>query len=138
MGKLILFGKNINDWICVVFWVVRMCQPQCVVLPFRNVNGLCRIGLFALGDVQPDTELTYDYNFHCYNLESQVSLLAIVFIISMSSTSAWCRCPSSAESNPHMIRPANCYRFAVFVTVWRLKIRRYGFAANNTAESRGS
>ena len=38
----------------------------------------------------------------------------------------------------HLYRPANCYAFAVFVTLWRLIIRRYGFAANNTAESSGS
>ena len=35
-------------------------------------------------------------------------------------------------------RPANCYAFAVFVTLWQLIIRRYGFAANNMAESSGS
>ena len=40
---------------------------------FRNVNGLYRIALFALGDIAADTELTYDYNFHSYNSNSQVS-----------------------------------------------------------------
>ena len=38
----------------------------------RNVNGLYRIGLFALVDIDANTELTYDYNFHSYNLDSQV------------------------------------------------------------------
>ena len=41
-------------------------------LCFRNVNGMYRIGLFALKDIQTDTELTYDYNFHAFNLDSQV------------------------------------------------------------------
>jgi len=38
----------------------------------RNVNGVYRIGLFALRDIPPGTELTYDYNFHSYNQDSQV------------------------------------------------------------------
>jgi len=38
----------------------------------RNVNGIYRIGLFALTDISPGDELTYDYNFHSYNLHSQV------------------------------------------------------------------
>jgi len=37
------------------------------------VNGIYRIGLFALTDISPGDELTYDYNFHSYNLHSQVS-----------------------------------------------------------------
>jgi len=36
------------------------------------VNGVYRIGLFALTDISPGDELTYDYNFHSYNLHSQV------------------------------------------------------------------
>uniref|UniRef100_A0A4W3IMQ9 ASH1 like histone lysine methyltransferase n=1 Tax=Callorhinchus milii TaxID=7868 RepID=A0A4W3IMQ9_CALMI len=39
---------------------------------FRSVNGVYRIGLFALKDVSAGTELTYDYNFHAFNLEKQV------------------------------------------------------------------
>ena len=45
---------------------------------------------------------------------------------------------SEVEAALKDCRPANCYGFAVFVTLWRLKIRRYGCAANNTAENRGS
>ena len=41
----------------------------------RNVNGVYRIGLFALTDISPSDELTYDYNFRSYNLHSQVRLL---------------------------------------------------------------
>lgn len=38
----------------------------------RNVNGVYRMALFALADIPPGCELTYDYNFHAYNLHSQV------------------------------------------------------------------
>uniref|UniRef100_A0A3B3BKN0 Ash1 (absent, small, or homeotic)-like (Drosophila) n=1 Tax=Oryzias melastigma TaxID=30732 RepID=A0A3B3BKN0_ORYME len=38
---------------------------------FRSVNGVYRIGLFALKDVNSGTELTYDYNFHSFNTEEQ-------------------------------------------------------------------
>ncbi|ESO11866.1 hypothetical protein HELRODRAFT_166943 [Helobdella robusta] len=37
----------------------------------RNVNGIYRIGLFALTDISEGAELTYDYNFHSYNILSQ-------------------------------------------------------------------
>lgn len=37
------------------------------------VNGLYRIGMFALRDIEPGEELTYDYNFHSFNMETQVS-----------------------------------------------------------------
>ncbi|KAG7225498.1 hypothetical protein INR49_027493 [Caranx melampygus] len=38
---------------------------------FRSVNGVYRIGLFALKDISSGTELTYDYNFHSFNTEEQ-------------------------------------------------------------------
>lgn len=38
------------------------------------VNGLYRIGMFALRDIEPGEELTYDYNFHSFNMETQVSI----------------------------------------------------------------
>lgn len=40
---------------------------------FRSVNGVYRIGLFALGEIPSGTELTYDYNFHSFNTEEQVT-----------------------------------------------------------------
>jgi len=48
--------------------VLRVCR-WC-----RNVNGVYRLALFALEDIAAGTELTYDYNFHSYNLDSQVML----------------------------------------------------------------
>ncbi|XP_061231141.1 histone-lysine N-methyltransferase ASH1L isoform X2 [Neopsephotus bourkii] len=38
---------------------------------FRSVNGVYRIGLYALKDMPAGTELTYDYNFHSFNVEKQ-------------------------------------------------------------------
>jgi len=51
-----------------------VCECVCLsVCRCRNVNGVYRIGLFALSDISPSDELTYDYNFHSYNLHSQVT-----------------------------------------------------------------
>ena len=59
-----------------------------------------------------------------------------------TATSTGCpailRFPSFTSTGCPAIRPANCYGFTVFVTLWRLKIWRYGFAANNIAEGLGS
>lgn len=41
-------------------------------LSLRSVNGVYRIGLFALKDINSGIELTYDYNFHSFNMEEQV------------------------------------------------------------------
>ncbi|ESN90512.1 hypothetical protein HELRODRAFT_70629, partial [Helobdella robusta] len=46
------------------------CSPNCQMQKW-NVNGVYRIGLFALKDVEPNEELTYDYNFHAYNVNTQ-------------------------------------------------------------------
>lgn len=45
---------------------------------FRNVNGLYRMVLFALRDIEPGEELSYDYNFDPFNQETQVSYIVIV------------------------------------------------------------
>lgn len=40
-----------------------------------TVNGLFRMALFALRDIPPNQELTYDYNFSLFNpAEGQVCL----------------------------------------------------------------
>ncbi|XP_013389870.1 histone-lysine N-methyltransferase ASH1L isoform X3 [Lingula anatina] len=51
-------------------FVNHSCQPNCEMQKW-NVNGVYRIGLFALKDIPADTELTYDYNFHAFNMDSQ-------------------------------------------------------------------
>lgn len=40
---------------------------------YRNVNGVFRIALYSLKDLSADTELTYDYNFHAFNMQTIVS-----------------------------------------------------------------
>jgi len=45
------------------------------------VNGIYRIGLFALMDISPGDELTYDYNFHSYNLHSQVRTCRLMCVL---------------------------------------------------------
>lgn len=42
---------------------------------YRSVNGVYRIGLYALKDMPAGTELTYDYNFHSFNVEKQVRMI---------------------------------------------------------------
>lgn len=33
------------------------------------------MGLFALKDISPNMELTYDYNFHSFNVDAQVLII---------------------------------------------------------------
>ncbi|CAJ1069136.1 histone-lysine N-methyltransferase NSD3 isoform X1 [Xyrichtys novacula] len=40
------------------------CSPNCETQKW-TVNGDVRIGLFALTDIEADTELTFNYNLHC-------------------------------------------------------------------------
>ncbi|XP_006814029.2 histone-lysine N-methyltransferase ASH1L-like [Saccoglossus kowalevskii] len=55
---------------CEGRFVNHSCEPNCEMQKW-SVNGVYRIGLFALKDIQPGSELTYDYNFHAFNLETQ-------------------------------------------------------------------
>ncbi|XP_056020790.1 uncharacterized protein LOC125649572 isoform X3 [Ostrea edulis] len=51
-------------------YVNHSCEPNCEMQKW-NVNGVYRMGLFALKDISDDTELTYDYNFHSFNVDAQ-------------------------------------------------------------------
>ncbi|XP_011478936.1 histone-lysine N-methyltransferase ASH1L isoform X2 [Oryzias latipes] len=51
-------------------FINHSCDPNCEMQKW-SVNGVYRIGLFALKDVSSGTELTYDYNFHSFNTEEQ-------------------------------------------------------------------
>lgn len=54
-------------------FVNHSCEPNCEMQKW-SVSGLSRMGLFALRDIQPGEELSYDYNFSLYNpSEGQVS-----------------------------------------------------------------
>lgn len=51
-------------------FVNHSCEPNCEMQKW-SVNGVYRVGLFALKDISSGTELTYDYNFHSFNTEEQ-------------------------------------------------------------------
>lgn len=51
-------------------FINHSCEPNCEMQKW-SVNGVYRIGLFALRDMDSGTELTYDYNFHSFNTEEQ-------------------------------------------------------------------
>ncbi|KAK3097974.1 hypothetical protein FSP39_014982 [Pinctada imbricata] len=53
-------------------YVNHSCEPNCEMQKW-NVNGVYRMALFALRDIKPNEELTYDYNFHSFNTASQQS-----------------------------------------------------------------
>jgi histone-lysine N-methyltransferase NSD2 len=40
------------------------CDPNCITEKWM-VNGDTRVGLFALRDVEPGTELTFNYQLEC-------------------------------------------------------------------------
>ncbi|XP_035824924.1 uncharacterized protein LOC101849998 isoform X2 [Aplysia californica] len=51
-------------------YVNHSCQPNCEMQKW-NVNGLYRMVLFALRDIEAGEELSYDYNFDPFNQETQ-------------------------------------------------------------------
>ncbi|XP_068189419.1 histone-lysine N-methyltransferase ASH1L isoform X2 [Antennarius striatus] len=51
-------------------FINHSCEPNCEMQKW-SVNGVYRIGLFALKEIPSGTELTYDYNFHSFNTEEQ-------------------------------------------------------------------
>ena len=42
------------------------CEPNCEIQKW-TVNGLYRMALFSLRNIEPGEELTYDYNFSLFN-----------------------------------------------------------------------
>ena len=53
-------------------FVNHSCEPNCEMQKW-SVNGLFRMALFALREIQPHEELSYDYNFSLFNpAEGQV------------------------------------------------------------------
>lgn len=47
-------------------FVNHSCAPNCEMQKW-SVNGLSRMALFAMRDIQPGEELSYDYNFSLFN-----------------------------------------------------------------------
>lgn len=55
-------------------FVNHSCEPNCEMQKW-SVNGLSRMALFALRDIGPEEELSYDYNFSLFNpAEGQVTI----------------------------------------------------------------
>lgn len=52
------------------------CDPNCYV-EFWDVNGRLCVGVFAKREIQPDEELTYDYQFEAYGLVEKLFGLLI-------------------------------------------------------------
>ncbi|RXM31298.1 Histone-lysine N-methyltransferase ASH1L [Acipenser ruthenus] len=57
-------------------FINHSCSPNCEMQKW-SVNGVYRIGLFALKDMDSGTELSYDYNFHSFNMEKQVGPVTV-------------------------------------------------------------
>lgn len=78
--------SSLNLYICVKLagrFVNHSCEPNCEMQKW-SVNGLFRMALFALRDISPNEELTYDYNFSLFNpAEGQVNsvLLELFYLI---------------------------------------------------------
>jgi histone-lysine N-methyltransferase ASH1L len=47
-------------------FVNHSCDPNCVTQKW-SVDGRCRVALFALRDILPDEELTFDYKFSLFD-----------------------------------------------------------------------
>ena len=47
--------------------VNHSCEPNCMLQKWRNGNDTC-VGLFAVRDISPGEELTYDYQFQFFGV----------------------------------------------------------------------
>ncbi|KAK7486796.1 hypothetical protein BaRGS_00021943 [Batillaria attramentaria] len=66
-GRTVIDGYRMGN---LTRFVNHACQPNCEMQKW-NVNGLYRMVLLALRDIKPYEEISYDYNFHAFNLETQ-------------------------------------------------------------------
>lgn len=62
-GELVIDGHRMGS---DCRFVNHSCTPNCEMQKW-SVNGLSRMCLFAMRDIRPGEELTYDYNFALYN-----------------------------------------------------------------------
>lgn len=76
------FCKTSCSMTAALYNLVKQLYWRDVTLFCRNVNGVYRIALFAKHDIDPNTEITYDYNFHSYNMNSQVGCYVTSTIVS--------------------------------------------------------
>lgn len=64
-------------------FVNHSCDPNCEMQKW-SVNGLFRMALFALRDIDADEELCYDYNFSLFNPAEGQVIIKIHSIIQIS------------------------------------------------------
>ena len=57
-------------WVVLHVFANHSCSPNCEFQKW-TVDGLQRMCMFSLRTIKPGEELTYDYNFQCFNLQAQ-------------------------------------------------------------------
>ena len=101
------------------------CRSDCLC---RTVGGIYRLALFALQDIEAGTELTYDYNFHSYNVNSQVLLHKFIILAKKSWSSEWffLKPVNWCSSRGHMFKSSTPIGFTVHLphyTLWLIVAR---------------
>ncbi|XP_052283595.1 uncharacterized protein LOC127880288 isoform X2 [Dreissena polymorpha] len=66
-GRMVIDGYRMGN---IARFVNHSCEPNCEMQKW-NVNGTYHMCLFALKDIEPGTELVYDYNFQSFNHDAQ-------------------------------------------------------------------
>ncbi|KAL4227882.1 Histone-Lysine N-Methyltransferase ash1l [Mactra antiquata] len=66
-GGMVIDGYRMGN---IARFVNHSCEPNCEMQKW-NVNGTYHMCLFALKDIEPGSELVYDYNFQSFNIDAQ-------------------------------------------------------------------
>ncbi|XP_070207967.1 histone-lysine N-methyltransferase ASH1L-like isoform X2 [Littorina saxatilis] len=66
-GRTVIDGYRMGN---ITRFVNHSCEPNCEMQKW-NVNGLYHMVLLTLREIKPNEEISYDYNFHSFNLEAQ-------------------------------------------------------------------
>ncbi|KAL8615961.1 hypothetical protein ACOMHN_034637 [Nucella lapillus] len=66
-GRTVIDGYRMGN---LTRFVNHSCEPNCEMQKW-NVNGLYHMVLRTLREIKSHEEITYDYNFHSFNMEAQ-------------------------------------------------------------------
>ncbi|WAR00391.1 ASH1L-like protein [Mya arenaria] len=66
-GGMVIDGYRMGN---VARFINHSCEPNCEMQKW-NVNGMYHMCLYAQKDIEPGTELVYDYNFQSFNHDAQ-------------------------------------------------------------------
>lgn len=92
-------------------FVNHSCEPNCEMQKW-SVNGLSRMALFALRDIESNEELSYDYNFSLFNpSEGQVNQIFKVSFLELV--------PAECSINENVE-----YYFLIALFLWKRKVSR--------------